>query len=1008
MIGRLLDVLSAAGEDTDARDVADALWLAAHLSPGRNPASTTGPPAPEGASGSARPAPFPQGPAEPPPEPEPAAGPPAPGAGRLTVAPARTGAPRAATPVRLPAVPALPQAHAITRALRPLRRRVPSRRWAVLDEEATVDRVTDTGLWLPVLRPAPARWLDLALVVDDGTSMELWRQEISELRLLTERVGAFRTVDHWRLSGGGRAGGPVALRRGRAGSGGADRHPAELVDPTRRRVVLVVSDCIGERWADGTMSRLLEEWGRSGPVAVIQPLPHRLWRRCPPALHRVLLDSAGAGAPNLELRVRDASYTDRPLPGGIPVPVLELDAPWLERWSSLVAGRSRELMIPVMLTGSPTGSPPPPASLPGPRQALQRFRATSSPTAYRLATHLATAPLTLPVMRLVQRLTLPQSPRSDLAEVFLGGLLTRVGGGPGAPEDEVLYDFRDGIRTELLSVLGRGEALAILRHVSAFFQARSGSALDFRALLLGEDDAVAAAASDRVFAEVAAQVLLGAGYGTVAGRLVRPAPDSAGGLPPPAARSAATRPDAVGLRAGPSAVGRARLLEELEERLAAAAPRPQVLAGPEGCGTTTVAGEFVRRHGPEHLFVAWVSATSPESVRAGTAAAARTARQLAAGPPDGAAAGPPRPWLLVLDGARPGDWPLPETPPGPGAILVTSPSADWPASVDVHPVGGLDRAAGLRLLRELLPEEDPAGADRLAERLDDLPLALTLAAARIRATGEGIAGVLELLGERGPEGPAAEAFALCAAELTPRDRELAGICAVLGPEPVPLRWLTGTVRPDPERFAASRALLRLGLLGDVGTGTGDGRVRTHPLVQRLIRDRMTAAELDVARSRAGALLAEAGPGAGGDALAAETHAALLPHLRPAGVLAARDPRQRRLMLDQLRSLRARGDLATARVLAEETLRRPVWHEDPGDADTRVAVRLLAGVLLAQGEQAQAELLASDLRGWLARHPGPAPAQEPGRPAGPEASGPEASGPGTSGPGTSATEGPAPR
>jgi hypothetical protein len=691
------------------------------------------------------------------------------------------------------------------------------------------------------------------------------------------------------------------------------------------------------------------------------------------------------------------------------VPVLELDAPWLERWSALVAGRSRELMLPVLLTGAPHEPAPPPGPGPGAKRAVELFRANSSPMAYRLAVHLAAAPLTLPVMRLVQRLTLPHSRRSDLAEVFLGGLLTRDGGGPGVPEDEVFYKFHDGIQAELLSGLGRSEAVAILRHVSAYVEQRTATTGGFRALLRGEEAAVAAAASDRAYAEVATQVLRGAGYGTVADRLTRHANPGAGDAPHPsaadpsahasgapasAAHPATPRPDAVDLRPAPPAVGRGRLLEDLEERLSAAAPHPQVLAGPEGSGTTTVAAEFVRRHGPRHLFVAWVFATSPETLRAGTAAAARTARQLAAGPPDATAAGPPRPWLLVLDGARPGDWPLPETPPGPGAVLVTSPSAEWPVSVEVHPVGGLDRAAGLRLLRELLPEEDPAAADRLAERLDDLPLALTLAAARIRATGGGIAGLLELLGERGPEGPAAEAFALCAAELGPRDRELAGICAVLGPEPVPLRWLTGTARPDPERFAASRALLRLGLLTAAGPGPGGGRVRAHPLVQRLLRERMTAAELETARSRAGAALAEAGAGAREGHQAEEIHAALLPHLRPAGVLAARDPRQRRLVLDQLRSLRARGDLATARILAEETLRRPAWHEDPGDADTRVAVRLLAGVLLAQGEGSQAELLASDLPGWLAGHPGPAP--EPGHPAGTGR---------TAGPGT---EGSAPR
>jgi len=58
-------------------------------------------------------------------------------------------------------------------------------------------------------------------------------------------------------------------------------------------------------------------------------------------------------------------------------------------------------------------------------EVVRRFRAGVSPTAFKLACYLSAAWLNLPVMRLVQRVMLPESDTSHLAEVFLSGLLRR-------------------------------------------------------------------------------------------------------------------------------------------------------------------------------------------------------------------------------------------------------------------------------------------------------------------------------------------------------------------------------------------------------------------------------------------------------------------------------------------------------------------------------------------------------------------------------------------------------
>ena len=66
---------------------------------------------------------------------------------------------------KVPDAPSLREPLTLARALKPLMRRVPSGRELVLDEAATIQRIADEGLWIPVLKSAVEPWLDLELVV---------------------------------------------------------------------------------------------------------------------------------------------------------------------------------------------------------------------------------------------------------------------------------------------------------------------------------------------------------------------------------------------------------------------------------------------------------------------------------------------------------------------------------------------------------------------------------------------------------------------------------------------------------------------------------------------------------------------------------------------------------------------------------------------------------------------------------------------------------------------------
>jgi hypothetical protein len=107
---------------------------------------------------------------------------------------------------------------------------------------------------------------------------------------------------------------------------------------------------------------------------------------------------------------------------------------------------------------------------------IRRFRTTASLLACKLAELLAAAPISLPVVRLIQRTMLPQSRQVHTSEVFLGGLLEKVSlDSENAHPDYVEYEFVDGVRELLLNSVSVADALQVLEEVSDFVESRFAS-----------------------------------------------------------------------------------------------------------------------------------------------------------------------------------------------------------------------------------------------------------------------------------------------------------------------------------------------------------------------------------------------------------------------------------------------------------------------------------------------------------------------------------------------------
>jgi hypothetical protein len=419
----------------------------------------------------------------------------------------------------------------LARALKPLMRRVVAGRELVLDEVATIQQIAEKGIWLPILKPTLEPWLDLDLVVDESISMQIWRHTIKELEKLLKNYGIFRDVRVWGLINDDDQ--PVKIRRGigAAAKYQSPRSPKELIDPSGRRLVLVVSDCVSSLWRSGKMTPVLELWAKQGLVAIVQMLPKWMWKRT--ALGwatEVWLRALTPGVFNQNLIAQEVylSWDEVDEERVVKVPVFTLERDRAEIWAQMLAGKGS-----IWTSGYLFKSDPPQPPLKSgesddlsAENRVQGFRVTASPMARKLAGLLAAAPvITLPIVRLIQETFLKDSLQVNVAEVFLGGLLKPLSEiNAETNPDSVQYGFMDGVRELLLDSVPSDYVLNVIDEVSKYVAKKLGlSVADFAAVLKHEQSAKDSETAEEIgyFATVTAEVLrrLGGQYAKFAEEL---------------------------------------------------------------------------------------------------------------------------------------------------------------------------------------------------------------------------------------------------------------------------------------------------------------------------------------------------------------------------------------------------------------------------------------------------------------------------------------------------------
>lgn len=383
--------------------------------------------------------------------------------------------------------------------------------------------------------------------------------------------------------------------------------------------------------------------------------------------------------------------------------------------------------------------------------------------------------------------------------------------------------------------------------------------------------------------------------------------------------------------------GRNPVLEHLRSQLASKSVSvvlPVALHGLGGVGKTQVALEYTHRFKADYDLIWWLDAEQPGLISQSLAELARRLG-IRVGESEAEAArealdrlrvgGPPyQRWLLVFDNADDPNDLRPYLPSGSGHTLITSRNQSWTQVAEPLEIDVFAREESVAHLSRRLPTLTSTDADRVAEVLGDLPLAVEVASAWLSETGTSVEDYLVSLEQESTrilslDQPAGYPRNLEAtwkisldrlAERSKAGLRLLHMCAFLAPD-ISLDLIYGQQTVDAlvpldgslrVPMMLGRVTQEINRLALAKIDAQNNELQIHRLMQAYLRNQLVPADRSDTVHLVHRILAAARPARGDtdDPRNWDQYALIWPHLTPSEAVTCDEEPVRQLLIDWVR------------------------------------------------------------------------------------------------------------
>jgi cellulose biosynthesis protein BcsQ len=383
---------------------------------------------------------------------------------------------------------------------------------------------------------------------------------------------------------------------------------------------------------------------------------------------------------------------------------------------------------------------------------------------------------------------------------------------------------------------------------------------------------------------------------------------------------------------------------------------PLTIQGLGGVGKTQLAMEYAHRFRADYDIIWWMNCGQPQYIDASLFDLGDQLRKIygASLPEEGGVSEvvqqvlrflseelTGRRWLLVYDNAEYLEE-IQRLLPSGGNVLITSRDKRWDAKDrKTLPIDVFMRQESVRHLRRRVPRISEEEADEVAGVLGDMPLAVASAGALLASTDMSVPEYLRQLSQqpaltlsedsklREYSEAVGKAWNLSLDHLRGQSAaaaRLLEICAIMAPD-ISLDLVNSQAMADnlreldptiSERAMIARLIWRIDRLALIKLDNNSRQIQVHSVVQTVVDERMKEDEKVAARRVVHQLLVENRPqGDVDDPQTWPRYRLIWPHLRPSKAELSDEAPVRQLLIERVRYIRQREDLARAQRRAEE-------------------------------------------------------------------------------------------